>query len=73
MLQGGGITAAHPWDVQAYLRDHPSFPTASTIQQLYDADEFEAYRAMGEATTADLLKADLSKVLPSSVPASHSS
>jgi hypothetical protein len=68
-----GVTAAHPWDVRAYLRDHPSFPTASTIQQLYDADEFEAYRAMGEATTADLLKADLAKVLPSSVTASHSS
>ena len=68
-----GVTADHPWDLQAYLRDHPSFPTASTIQQLYDADEFEAYRAMGEATAAGLVSPRAAKVLPTTVTASHSS
>jgi hypothetical protein len=50
-----GVSDGHPWDVRAYLRNHPTFPTASTIQQLYDGDEFEAYRAMGEATARALL------------------
>lgn len=35
------------WDVRAYAAAHPSYPCDSTAQQLYDADEFEAYRALG--------------------------
>jgi hypothetical protein len=36
-----------PWDVQAYAAAHPSYPCESTLQQLYDSSEFEAYHALG--------------------------
>lgn len=46
-----------PWDVQAYHEAHATFPTDSTFQQLYDADEFEAYRALGAYAATSLLAA----------------
>lgn len=49
-----GVSADFPWDVRAYLAAHQTFPTASTLQQLYDSAEFEAYRAMGAATGAKM-------------------
>ena len=30
-----------------YQQNHGTFPTDSTLQQLYDDQEFEAYRALG--------------------------
>jgi hypothetical protein len=39
-----------PWDVLAYAKDHSTYPCDSTLEQLYDAAEFEAYHALGEAT-----------------------
>ncbi|WP_162308179.1 patatin-like phospholipase family protein [Segeticoccus rhizosphaerae] len=54
-----------PWDVQAYRQAHPTFPIDSTVQQLYDADEFEAYRALGSHVTTALLR--------SAVPATSTS
>jgi hypothetical protein len=39
-----------PWDVQAYARQHPAYPCDSTLEQLYDATEFEAYQQLGVAT-----------------------
>jgi hypothetical protein len=39
-----------PWDVLAYARDHATYPCDSTLEQLYDAAEFEAYHQLGEAT-----------------------
>jgi hypothetical protein len=39
-----------PWDVRAYAADHSNYPCDSTLEQLYDAAEFEAYRELGEAT-----------------------
>jgi hypothetical protein len=42
-----------PWDVRAYAAGHPSYPCESTLQQLYDAAEFEAYHELGaSAVTA---------------------
>jgi hypothetical protein len=41
------VPAGAPWDVLAYQERHPSFPTDSTLQQLYDDQEFEAYRELG--------------------------
>jgi hypothetical protein len=38
-----------PWDVLAYARSHPTFPCDSTLEQLYDAVEFEAYHQLGAA------------------------
>ncbi len=39
-----------PWDVLAYAQDHSTYPCDSTLEQLYDAAEFEAYHQLGEAT-----------------------
>jgi len=39
-----------PWDVLAYAKDHSTYPCDSTLEQLYDAAEFEAYHELGAAT-----------------------
>ena len=36
-----------PWDVRAYAAGHPTYPTESTLEQLYDSAEFDAYRELG--------------------------
>jgi hypothetical protein len=41
-----------PWDVLAYAKDHSTYPCDSTLEQLYDAAEFEAYHELGGATLA---------------------
>ena len=46
-----------PWDVRAYYQAHPTFPRASTLQQLYDDEDFEAYRELGAASMRALLAA----------------
>ncbi|HEY5989191.1 MAG TPA: hypothetical protein VIV12_22840, partial [Streptosporangiaceae bacterium] len=38
-----------PWDVRAYAARHPAYPGDSTLEQLYDGAEFEAYRELGAA------------------------
>jgi len=52
-----GVWPGAPWDVKAYAARHPTFPTDATIQQLYDDEEFEAYRALGYAATQAMLTA----------------
>jgi hypothetical protein len=42
-----------PWDILAYARSHPTFPCDSTLEQLYNAVEFEAYHQLGAAAAAD--------------------
>jgi hypothetical protein len=39
-----------PWDILAYAKSHSTFPTDSTLEQLYDAAEFEAYHELGGAS-----------------------
>jgi len=41
------VPASAPLDVLAYRQNHTTFPTDSTLQQLYDDQEFEAYRELG--------------------------
>ena len=36
-----------PWDVRAYAAGHSAYPCDSTLQQLYDGAEFEAYQELG--------------------------
>ena len=36
-----------PWDVRAYAAGHSTYPTDSTLEQLYDCAEFDAYRELG--------------------------
>ena len=38
-----------PWDVRAYALGHSTYPTDSTLEQLYDSAEFDAYRELGAA------------------------
>ena len=45
-----GWWAGAPWDVRAYAAGHPSYPTDSTLEQLYDSAEFDAYRELGMAS-----------------------
>jgi hypothetical protein len=48
-----GWWSAAPWDVRAYAAGHSTYPTDSTLNQLYDSAEFDAYRELGWCT-ADL-------------------
>ena len=45
-----GWWSGAPWDVLAYAKDHPTYPCDSTLDQLYEAAEFEAYHELGGAT-----------------------
>ena len=38
-----------PWDVRAYAAGHSGYPCDTTLQQLYDGAEFEAYHELGAA------------------------
>jgi hypothetical protein len=44
-----------PWDVRAYYQAQQTFPRSSTLQQLYDDEDFEAYRELGAASMRALL------------------
>jgi len=37
------------WDVLAYAQQHPTYSCDSTLEQMYDATEFEAYHQLGAA------------------------
>ena len=39
-----------PWDVIAYANSHSTYPCDSTLEQMYDAAEFEAYHQLGAAS-----------------------
>jgi hypothetical protein len=55
-----------PWDVRAYAAGHPAYPTASTLEQLYDSAEFDAYRELGAAAVKlALQESRLSSISPS--------
>jgi len=43
------MTEQVPFDVTAYHEADPLFPNHSTVDQLYDDQKFEAYRALGHA------------------------
>jgi Lysophospholipase catalytic domain len=47
-----GVTADAPWDIRAYQESEPDFPTDPTLDQFYKAPRFDAYRALGEYSTA---------------------
>ena len=43
------------WDLEAYATSHVDFPRRTTGDQLYGEFDFEAYRALGSATTQAML------------------
>jgi hypothetical protein len=44
-----GWWAQAPWDIRAYAAGHAGYPCDSTVEQMYDAAEFEAYHQLGAA------------------------
>lgn len=42
-----GVPRHAPWSVRSYASSHAAFPCDPTLDQLYDADRFEAYRELG--------------------------
>ena len=65
-----GWWSGAPWDVLAYARDHSTYPCDSTLEQLYDAAEFEAYHQLGGATLLAAAK-ECTPPLRCPVPAGH--
>ena len=61
-----------PWDVLAYAQEHSTYPCDSTLEQLYDAAEFEAYHELGEAAVRAAAK-ECTPPLTCPVPAGHGS
>lgn len=53
------LTGNEPDYVLQYRREHPSFPHQTTADQLFDEEQFEAYRALGEHVASDLFGEDL--------------
>ena len=54
-----------PWDIRAYAASHPRYPCDTTLQQLYDGAEFEAYHELGAcAVTAAAAQGRLPLLLP---------
>ena len=62
-----------PWDVRAYAGNHPTYPTDSTLEQLYDATEFEAYQELGAATVLDAAEHCAPPLTWTPAPAGHGS
>jgi hypothetical protein len=44
------VSRTAPWDVRSFQDRHPQFPSDPTINQLYDAERFDAYRELGRFT-----------------------
>ena len=59
------MTGVEPNHVQDYHRQNPDFPHQSTGDQIYEEDQFEAYRALGECAMAGMFRAE---IVGSSVP-----
>jgi hypothetical protein len=59
-----GWWADAPWDVRSYAGQHSEFPGQSTMQQLYDGAEFDAYRVLGLSAVGAALKGGLRPAHP---------
>jgi len=53
------ITGNEPDDVKDYRRRHPKFPHQTTVDQFFDEEQFEAYRALGQHMAEELLKPEI--------------
>ena len=53
------LTGNEPNYVLAYKAQHPAFPHESTLNQLYNEDQFEAYRALGHHSALSLFRPEL--------------
>lgn len=53
------LTGTEPAYVRDYRREHPDFPHQSTGDQIYEEEQFEAYRALGESALEGLFRSEL--------------
>jgi hypothetical protein len=53
------VTGNEPPYVMDYLRRYPEFPHQSTADQVFEEDQFEAYRRLGEHLTEDLFSDEI--------------
>ncbi|MBC8356484.1 MAG: hypothetical protein H8E66_31270 [Planctomycetes bacterium] len=53
------VTGNEPEYVLDYRRRHPDFPHESTADQMFEEDQFEAYRRLGQHITDDLFSDEL--------------
>ncbi len=51
------VSRTAPWDVRSFQDRHPVFPCDPTINQLFDAERFDAYRELGRFTMEQALSA----------------
>jgi len=42
------LTGAEPVDLRNYKREHPAFPSDSTVNQWFTESQFESYRRLGQ-------------------------
>jgi hypothetical protein len=49
------VTQTLPWDVEAYAKEHHTFPRTATSNQLYGEFDLEAYRVLGREGARALL------------------
>jgi hypothetical protein len=53
------MTGVEPNHVKDYHRQHPEFPHQSTGDQIYEEDQFEAYRSLGECAMEGMLRKEI--------------
>lgn len=58
------LTGVEPAYVHDYRREHPDFPHQTTGDQIYEEEQFEAYRALGECAVDGLFREELTGPQP---------
>lgn len=58
------ITGNEPDYIHDYRRQHPEFPHQSTGDQVFEDDQFEAYRGLGEHIAQDLFSSEVLRLEP---------
>ncbi len=58
------VTGNEPDYVLDYRRQHPEFPHQTTNDQIFEEDQFEAYRALGEHVSGDLFTDEILSAIP---------
>lgn len=58
------LTGGEPAYVHDYRRENPDFPHQTTGDQIYEEEQFEAYRALGECALEGLFREELTGAAP---------
>ena len=60
------VTNDAPWDIRAWHENHPEFPCDPAFNPFFTAEQFDAYRALGEYGMGQALAADDTRSQPPS-------